>query len=1443
MKSHTLLNRIALSFLLSISCFFAFGQFVQVGSGGYTTQFPGTDQAGRNGFPSGSPYTVGNAAQKPVPTNDWWSAQIKNSHTDNLFNYPFTLKSVPEGLVVSYIPWGVIDNILPVVVGVSGLNSTDCNVSDFSDWTVEMQWQNSSHQFNATSGIGMPFLYFEKKSSDVAQIEVNQGTVTISGEVLTIVDARNGADFAVYAPQGSTWIRNGNKYTSTLNGKNYWSLAFIPLTATNIQAAVNEYKKYAYVFPTNTHTSWGYDENTSKTTTHFQVSTDVKEGSDTLMLLGLLPHQWANLTSTSPAPNKYSYASIRGEMKTMAGNSFAVERSYYGILPTLPYLDYYSNGFKPGDLNQKIQSIRNDQLYPWTDSYNEGQMMNRLIQTARIADLSGDKASLNKSVKTVKERLEDWLKAEAGEKAFLFFYNNTWTTLIGYPAGHGQDNNINDHHFHWGYFIHAAAFMEQYQPGWANQWGDMINLLIADAANYKRNDPKFPFLRNFSPYAGHCWANGFATFPQGNDQESTSESMQFNSSLIHWGSITGNDTIRDLGIYLYTTEQSAIEEYWLDMRQRVFKSGQQYSLVSRVWGNSYDNGTFWTSDIAASYGIEMYPIHGGSLYLGQDTAYADKLWKEMEQNTGILTNQKNPNLWHDVYWEYLAFIDPAKAIQLYDSYPNRELKFGISDAQTYHWLHSMNTLGRVSKISSNHELSAVFQSGNTKTYVAHNYSGSPISVKFSDGYTLQVPSKSTKTSRDISIQSVLTSNFASAYPGGSIDLSLSTSGGTPSKVEFYHNNQLIGSKSQAPYELKVSSLTSRKHEFFAKIYDGSAFNISNILEIVIGDIKPYLGNAVTIPGLIEPGNFDVYIGGVGQNITYFDASIINEGDFRKDEYVDAKVEGSEGNTIGWLSAGEWVSYTVNVSQAGLYKADIRVASGNSSGGGPFYLLLDEDTVSDPIKVNHTGSWTTWSTITATNIRLKKGINQLKILFANGEFNLGKLDFQQTGNLPYSQPVADAGPNLLVKLPNTSGSLDGSNSTDPASGSLTYLWEQVYGPSVVTFSQSNSSMTNVSGLEEGVYLIKLTVSNGMYSDIDEMYLISSNQNNIAPRVELISPEDSTEVTEYESIFLSASASDLNGTVTKVEFMAGSTVVGTVTQYPYTYSWKGSVGVHNLTAKATDNSGASAISNSKTVIIKKGPSLDLIHGTWKLAAEAEALKVGPEKGSNGWWAISAQDVQTRSCLFNDSIVFFRNGTYVHKMGPTTWIEPWQGSNPEACGPPKAPHAGGLYAYTYTGKLLTVKGKGAHVGLAKVHNDGEDGNSKNDMIEYEVSIDNKTMLVDCSFPNAGGVNGRGWWRYKYIKVAELEPIENPTHVQISHEQQQPIRIYPNPVEGNLHIELGEGIFDLVLVHLSGVKIFEDRVTTSNTTLDLSEITPGIYFLKAISGTNEQSFKIVKL
>ena len=106
----------------------ATSQIIHVGSGSYTTSFPGTDAAGRNGYPSGQPQTTGPAAQKHAPTNDWWSYVIKNDHASNLFNYPLALKTVNTGLVTSYIPWGVYDDQEPIIVSLTGLNTSKAKV-------------------------------------------------------------------------------------------------------------------------------------------------------------------------------------------------------------------------------------------------------------------------------------------------------------------------------------------------------------------------------------------------------------------------------------------------------------------------------------------------------------------------------------------------------------------------------------------------------------------------------------------------------------------------------------------------------------------------------------------------------------------------------------------------------------------------------------------------------------------------------------------------------------------------------------------------------------------------------------------------------------------------------------------------------------------------------------------------------------------------------------------------------------------------------------------------------------------------------------------------------------------------------------------------------------------------------------------------------------------
>jgi endoglucanase Acf2 len=1176
--------------LLFLIIFYAFSisaQTTQVGSGSYTNTFPGTDSAGRNGSPSGAPQLSGNALGKPVPTNDWWSKLVKENHADNLFNYPMTMKTTNNGLIVTYIPWGVIGDSRPIEVGLSGLNTTKVTVSDYSDWTVTMNWKDSNHELKVTSGIGMPFLYFEKDANDVVEIKVNSGTATIFNEVLIIENASDGQDFVFYAPSGSTWSNSGTTYTSTLNGKDYWSMAMLPQNTSNVSEVAQDFKKYAYVFPTNTTTSWSYNDTNSKLTTTFTATVDVKEGSNSNMLLGLLPHQWYNTSTNSPVPSAYTYGSVRGSLKMLGGTSFTVENTFKGILPTIPYLANYSAGFSPALLDDKIAQIENDGLATWTDSYNEGQVMNRLIQTARIADQTGNIEARNKIITTVKERLEDWLSYESGEKAFLFYYNSTWSAMLGYPAGHGQDSNLNDHHFHWGYFIHAASFMEQFEPGWSTKWGAMINTLISDAASTDRNDSKFPYLRNFSPYAGHSWANGFATFPQGNDQESTSESMQFASSLIHWGTITENNTIRDLGIYIYTTEQTAVEEYWFDVYERNFQSNQQYSLVSRVWGNSSDNGTFWTGDIAASYGIEMYPIHGGSFYLGHNQEYAKKLWSEIASNTGVLSKEDNDNLWHDTYWKYLSFTNPQAAVDLYNAYPERNLKFGISDAQTYHWLHSVNAMGVIdATITANYPIASAFKQNGETTYVAHNYSDVEIIVVFSDGFQLTVPANQMKTNRDIDATGIISSDFSQAFPNGSVNLSTTITGAGVTKVEFFDGATLIGEDTTAPYEFKVANLTFGVHGVYSKIYVNNEFNVTNTVNIQVGEQVPYSGTPISIPGIIEPGSYDKFEGGKGQNIAYVDTSIGNNGDFRTEENVDAESNTQEGVIVGWIGVGEWMEYTIDVQTAGVYDLSFRYASGSSSGGGPFHFEIEGNKISPDIAVPNSNGWTNWATKSVSDIQLTKGVQVLRLLLENGEFNLGKMTFTYKSPLSFVPPIANAGENISIISPVTVATLNGTLSNDPEGQNITYNWEQVYGPSIINFNDKTIESPEISNLENGVYKTKLTISDGTYLASDEVLIIVSDSGNLGPTIGISSPNDGAAFREGDEIMISTIVDDLDGTVSLVEFYNGVTKIGAQSSAPFNFNWSdASVGNHEITAVATDNNDTKTSSKVVTVSVSE------------------------------------------------------------------------------------------------------------------------------------------------------------------------------------------------------------------------------------------------------------------
>jgi Domain of unknown function (DUF1929)/Bacterial Ig domain len=95
-------------------------------------------------------------------------------------------------------------------------------------------------------------------------------------------------------------------------------------------------------------------------------------------------------------------------------------------------------------------------------------------------------------------------------------------------------------------------------------------------------------------------------------------------------------------------------------------------------------------------------------------------------------------------------------------------------------------------------------------------------------------------------------------------------------------------------------------------------------------------------------------------------------------------------------------------------------------------------------------------------------------------------------------------------------------------------------------------------------------------------------NQPPSVSLTSPANNATFTSPAKISLAATASDLDGTVARVEFFNGTTKLGEDTSAPYTFRWNvGAAGSYTLTARATDNAGATTTSTPVTITVSKKP----------------------------------------------------------------------------------------------------------------------------------------------------------------------------------------------------------------------------------------------------------------
>jgi Domain of unknown function (DUF1929)/Bacterial Ig domain len=115
---------------------------------------------------------------------------------------------------------------------------------------------------------------------------------------------------------------------------------------------------------------------------------------------------------------------------------------------------------------------------------------------------------------------------------------------------------------------------------------------------------------------------------------------------------------------------------------------------------------------------------------------------------------------------------------------------------------------------------------------------------------------------------------------------------------------------------------------------------------------------------------------------------------------------------------------------------------------------------------------------------------------------------------------------------------------------------------------------------GVYMLFIVDANGVPS----LARMVSVQGNSLPTVTLTQPTDGATFTAPATVNLAATASDTDGTISKVEFFNGATKLGEDTTAPYTFTWSGvPVGSYTLTARVTDDVGGTTTSAASRITV--------------------------------------------------------------------------------------------------------------------------------------------------------------------------------------------------------------------------------------------------------------------
>ena len=252
-----------------------------------------------------------------------------------------------------------------------------------------------------------------------------------------------------------------------------------------------------------------------------------------------------------------------------------------------------------------------------SDSYFGGKALYRMANLMSLATALGRDADAATVRKALQSALRDWGStdrcATAGA-ARCFVYDPLLKGVVGVTPSFGSED-FNDHHFHYGYLLYAAAVAVADDPSLGDAIGPVFDQVAADIASGE-GDANFPAIRTFDPVEGHSWASGYSPFADGNNQESSSEAVSAWNAVALWAGARSNSTLEDRARWMLASEADAARRLWLEPDLAAFPAFA-HTIVSLEWGAKRDYATWFSPEPSAMLGIQLIPMAPfASQYLG-----------------------------------------------------------------------------------------------------------------------------------------------------------------------------------------------------------------------------------------------------------------------------------------------------------------------------------------------------------------------------------------------------------------------------------------------------------------------------------------------------------------------------------------------------------------------------------------------------------------------------------------------------------------------------------------------------------------------------------------------------------------------------------------------------------------------------------------------------------